>query len=282
MQDKGVVVQAVKDNFLILAKDKMYVCSASQKIKLKDTIVCGDKVIVNLENNYITEVLQRSNLIIRPKVANVDQVFITASFKKPDLAPLLVDKMILFYSFYNIKPILVFTKKDLKKGEEFNHILNEYKKAGYQVLESSWKHIDKEFFKNKIKSKISIFAGQSGVGKSTILNKLDPKLELKTNEISKTLNRGKHTTTKNTLYKIFDGLVCDTPGFSSIKQIAAHPIDLANQFLDFKKLMNECKFNNCIHLNEKDCKIKEQVGKSISQLRYDNYKKIIKNLKGEK
>ena len=282
MQNKGIVIQAIKDNFHVLINDEIIVCAASQKIKTHNKIVCGDKVIVDLENNYITKTLKRKNFIIRPKIANVDKVFITTSFKEPDLATLLIDKMILFYSHYQVTPILIFTKKDLIAQGEYSLIINDYKKAGYKILESNQLDIDINFFQKEIKGFVSMFAGQSGVGKSTILNQLDSKLELQTNEISKALNRGKHTTTKNTLYQLFGGLICDTPGFSSIQQTALKPIHLANQFLDFKNYAKECKFNNCIHINEIKCRVKEEVGKMISKQRYQNYVKILNSIQGDK
>ena len=276
---KGIVTQAVKDNFQVLVNQKIINCSASQKIKLTNKIVCGDHVEVDLENSYIIKIFERKNFITRPKTANIDKALITTSFKEPDLATLLIDKLILFYELHKIEPILVFTKKDLIQNNEYQDIINDYSNAGYEIIQTNINNFDAKPFQEQINNNVVMFAGQSGVGKSTILNHLDPDLNISTNEISHALNRGKHTTTKNTLYRLFDGLVCDTPGFSSIQQIADKKVELAKLFKDFATLSQECKFSDCLHIEEKVCKIKEQVGISIAENRYNNYVLIIKKVK---
>ena len=281
MLSKGIVMQAVKDNFQVLVNEAIINCSASQKIKLTNKIVCGDHVEVDLKNNYITNILERKNFITRPKTANVDKAFITMSFKEPDLSTLLLDKLILFYEFHKIEPILVFTKKDLVKKNEYDQIISDYKNAGYQIIQSDINNFDSKPFESQISNRVVIFAGQSGVGKSTILNNLLPDLNIATNEISHALNRGKHTTTKNTLYRLFDGLVCDTPGFSSIQQVAIKKVELAKLFKDFAKLSKECKFSDCLHIKETVCKIKEEVEKTITKNRYNNYVSIVNDIKGK-
>ena len=172
----------------------------------------------------------------------------------------------------NIKPIICLTKKDLLTKEEYKQlkgIIKYYKKLGYKILYN--KEISK--IKKCFKRKTIVFTGQTGAGKSSLINKLDKKLNFETNEISKALGRGKHTTRYVTLVEIFKGKVLDTPGFSAINLEGYTDEEIKKSFIEFSNY--SCPYKNCSHLNEKECKVKENIGTKILKSRYENYKKFI-------
>ncbi len=240
--------------------------------------------IVEYENStpyaIITKVEPRKNDFIRPAIANIDQALIVTSVKEPDLNLNLLDKMICAFEYQSIVPLLIFSKIDLLDDlaqEKFAIVAKYYQKIGYQVILTTTKDpltINKltPFLKNKI----SVITGQSGVGKSSMMNILDESLQSKTNEISKALNRGKHTTRYIKLYALEEGWVADSPGFGMVDLFDMDKISIAHSFVEFFKLSNECKFNGCLHQNEPSCKVKEAVmSGDILPSRYQNYLQFI-------
>ncbi|QDF65047.1 ribosome small subunit-dependent GTPase A [Mycoplasma nasistruthionis] len=243
--------------------------------------VVGDNVIV--ENGLIVEVLERENSFIRPKVANVDQMIVFMSIKEPEFQNYLVDKYLATIESKDIKPIIFLTKVDLDL-DLANQIKDLYQKMGYSVYLIDNKNEQQlNLPENLFTDKYNVFMGQTGVGKTTTLNKLG-NFNYQTQEISKALNRGKHTTRNVAISKLLNGYLIDTPGFSSL-DLFLSPIELAQSFKTFKELSKTCKFRNCLHINESEsnCAIKQNLNTDlIPQIRYNNYIKMQNELKGTK
>lgn len=273
----GIIIKIISNDFTVLDElNDIHVCKARGKFRnLKITPLVGDNVVIDIENNYILEVKKRRNELVRPSVANIDQLFIITSVKHPNFDTNLLDKLLCISEFNCIKPIICLTKVDLLNKEEKNDLesyIKYYKKIGYKVLVNTEINEIKELLKDKI----SVFTGQSGAGKSTLLNKLDNNLDIKTNEISLALGRGKHTTRHTELMNICSGWVADTPGFSSLDFIGMSNSDIRDNFLEFQELRDKCKYKDCMHYNDDHCAIKENVDSgNIIKSRYENYIKFI-------
>ena len=271
---EGQITKILSNLYFTTSNGIVYECNARGKFRhQKITPVVGDYVIFSESEKYITEILPRKNFLIRPLVSNIDQGIIVTSLKAPDFSTNLLDKLLLIAEHNNIKPIICITKADLlsdTEKEQFRSIIEYYKSIGYLVLDNTELADIKKLFKDKI----TVFMGQTGSGKSTLLNKLDSNLNLETDEISKALGRGKHTTRFVQLLNMFEGKVLDTPGFSSIDLSSISDEDISWGFIEFKNY--ECKFRDCKHINEQSCAVKEAVESgNILDSRYDNYKKFI-------
>lgn len=264
---EGIVTKLVSGDYTVRVKDKEYICKPRGVFRHKvQDIYVGDRVIID-EDNIIIEVLERKNLLLRPSVANIDQVILVFSLKEPDLNLHLLDKMIAYYEYLDLKITIVFSKTDLDEDKSYLDIVNYYKNS-YKVYFFS-KHEENDF-SGLFTDKISVLSGQSGVGKSTLLNTLG--FNLKTQEISQALGRGKHTTRHVELYKVLDGLVMDTPGFGIISLEEFNEIILAHSFKEFFYLSHNCRFATCLHINEPNCAVKEALEKGkILKSRYENY-----------
>lgn len=277
---QGLIIQNISNDYKVKNSNGIYTCKARGKFR-KDKIIplVGDTVIFDENNNYILEIKKRKNFLIRPTVANIDQALIVTSVKKPDLDTNLLDKLLTIISYNNIEPIICFTKLDLLTKEEtirINSYINYYKKIGYQVTTNS----SKENFKNIFKNKITVLAGQSGAGKSSLLNMLDSNLRLQTNEISNALNRGKHTTRHTELYEVLDGFIVDTPGFSQVDFHGMKKEDIRDNMKEMFDNLHNCKYRDCMHIKEDNCKVKEKLKTGeILESRYENYKKFVNSLK---
>lgn len=273
----GQIIRVISNLYTVKVNEDLYGCRARGKFR-KDNIspVVGDNVIVDIENNVIEEILPRKNFLDRPVIANVDMAFIVTSTKKPNLDLNLLDKLISVITFNDIEPVICFTKTDLLNEveiETINNLRKYYEMIGIKVVYNT----ETNTIKKLIKSKIVVLAGQTGAGKSSLLNRLDDKLHIKTDEISESLGRGKHTTRHVELYMISEGYVADTPGFSALDLKDMEKEDLKNTFIEFSNY--ECKFRDCIHKKEKECGIKTALNnKLILQSRYNNYLLFLEEL----
>ena len=273
----GRIIKVISNDYTVLVNEDKYVCKPRGVFRNKNiTPLSGD--YVEIENNVITKIFKRKNKLNRPPVANIDLAIIVISTVEPDFSSLLLDKMINIIEFNNIKPLIVITKSDKYIDDKIRNLMSYYKKIGYTVLLNT--EIDK--LKEEIKNKYVILTGNSGAGKSTLLNKLDPSLDLKTDEISKALGRGKHTTRAIEFYKIGDAYIADTPGFSSLSFTDMTKEDIRDNFIEFNKSREYCKYSDCMHIKENDCFIKELVKDNvIHEDRYNNYQEFIKEKENE-
>ena len=271
---QGQIIKIVSNLYFVNINNKIYECRARGKFRNdRITPTVGDYVVIDKDNNYILEILPRKNTLIRPLVSNIDQAFIITSLKRPDFSTNLLDKLLVMLEYNNIKPIIILTKNDLlniSEKKELKKYIKYYKKIGYTVLYNFNLFRIKKLFKNKT----TVFTGQTGSGKSTLLNRLNKHLNLETGEISKALGRGRHTTRHVELINMYKGKVLDTPGFSSLDLSNLKDTDIKDSFIEFKNY--NCDFKNCMHLNEKKCKVKNAVNNNkILNTRYENYKKFI-------
>ena len=272
---EGSIVKIISDTYSVKVGSGIYQCKARGKFRNdKITPVVGDRCIIDCKNGVIMEILERKNSLERPLVANVDIAVIVTSVKKPDISLNLLDKMISIVTINNIEPIICFTKLDLASKAELKEIkklIKYYNSIGIKTTTNiKYKKLCKW-----LKNKIVVFTGQTGAGKSSLLNRIDKTLNLKTDEISEALGRGKHTTRHVELFKIKKMLIADTPGFSSLDFRGISKEQIKNSFIEFK--YNECKFKDCNHTNEIDCDIKDKVNKNIIlKSRYENYLNFIK------
>lgn len=272
---QGRIVKLISNDYTVLSNNKTYVCKSRGLFRNKNIKpLVGDLVIFDEKNNYILEILPRTNSLVRPPVSNIDQALIVSNVK-PTFDTNLLDKLLCIIEYNNIKPIICFTKLDLLNEEELiniNKYIAYYKKIGYQVFINSEIEEIKKIFKNKI----TVLTGQTGAGKSTLINKIDSNFNIKTGEISKALGRGRHTTRHVELHNICDGLVADTPGFSDVDFYEMTKEDIRDNFIEFNDYKDNCKFRDCMHKNENICEIKKKVEEEeIIKSRYENYLNFI-------
>lgn len=271
---EGQIIKILSNLYFVNNGNQIYECHSRGKFRNdKITPVVGDYVIFDSENNYILEILPRKNYLIRPLVSNIDQGIILTSVKHPDFSSNLLDKLITVMEHHHIKPILCFSKWDLLSEEEtksMEQICNYYQKIGYTVV----KNTELDNIKALLKDKTTVFTGQTGAGKSTLMNRLDSSLNLETGEISEALGRGKHTTRHVELIEMYGGKVLDTPGFSSIDFSNLSKEEIRDTFIEFDDYL--CPFRDCMHINEKECEVKRNVENgNILASRYENYQKFL-------
>ena len=246
-----------------------------RKNKLKPTV--GDHVEIQIDDqgtSYLVKVLPRKNLIGRPALANVDHILLVISAVEPDFSLPLLDRFLTFFSWQNVAVSIYLSKSDLTKSEELEDInenLAYYQKIGYEIYLSQ-EAVNKALPVNIGFEQIWTLAGQSGAGKSTLINSLKEDLAQKTAAISTSLNRGKHTTRTVQLFKLGNGYLADTPGFSAIDLTPIKLNQLCDYFIEFKKASQNCKFRGCQHINEPKCEVKQLVAEGqIKKSRYENY-----------
>lgn len=280
---KGFIIKALSGFYYVENQGKIFQCKARGKFRKNDQKpLVGDYCEFSVENQvegYIHHLLPRKNVLVRPPICNIDQALLVFSAKEPDMNTLLLDRFLVLIEHFHIEPIICISKMDLAE-DSVKSIMQPYQEAGYQVYYLSAKlneGIDE--LKKLFADKVTVITGQSGVGKSSLLNALDIHLHIDTNQISKALGRGKHTTRHVELLKMYGGYVADTPGFSSL-ELMMEPLDLAHSFHDFKDLSSQCKFRGCLHDSEPYCAIKEAVSEGkISQERYEHYLLFLKEAK---
>lgn len=246
----------------------------------KQKLLVGDNVIFNDEEMIIEAIDERSNELIRPKVANVDLLLVTMSVVEPELSIELLYKFLTYANMNSIKASVIFTKVDkLNDFKKLDATKKDLEKLGYEVYYLS-KEKDAELDRliNDINGKSVIFMGQTGVGKSSAINHIDPNFDRKIGEYSVALGRGKHQTKEVILLPHENGFIGDTPGFSSL-DLNIFKEDLAQYFPGYDKYYTQCYFSNCLHQNEKQCKIKEEIlNGNLSKEGYEAYIKLLNTL----
>ena len=268
---EGRIIKQLSNDYTVFA-DKKYVCKARGVFRKNcESPLVGDIVEFDPLKKIILKIKPRRNSLVRPAISNIDQALIVTSAKNPDFSSNLLDKLLTIIEFNNIKPIICFTKLDLLNESERKKIedyIEYYRNLGYNVVTNE----NKKSFKDLFKNKITVFTGQSGAGKSSLLNLLDSALELKTDDISYALGRGKHTTRHTELYSLYDGLIADTPGFSAIDLNNLKPIEIRDNMIDMFNALENCKYRDCMHIKEDGCSVKERIKRDkIFKERYDNY-----------
>ncbi len=288
MLTKGIILKGIGGFYYVETPDGVFECKAKGKFRSqKISPLAGDKVaitVVNDKDNTIDEIFERKNCLRRPPVANIDKLIIVVSSVKPKPNTLIIDKMTVLAEKNNIEPVIVITKTDLHFDAELFDI---YRSAGYKVYGFSPEdRSDLDKIKAELKGYISAFTGNSGVGKSTLINALNGELNLETGEISDKLGRGRHTTRQAEIFHVAEGLVIDTAGFSSIDFTAENLIfadELQYYFREFGERIGECRFTGCNHLGDKGCKICELVTKGeISKSRHESYISMFNETKDHK
>ncbi|MGN9160157.1 ribosome small subunit-dependent GTPase A [Clostridium sulfidigenes] len=279
---QGLIVKGIGGLYYVDVEEEVIECKARGKFRHKgETPMIGDEVIIEEENGkgVITEILKRKNQLIRPAVANVTQAFVVVTSKNPDLNLSLLYKFLVLCEYNHVVPIICFNKMDIESdySKEIGNMLNE---AGYEIMYVQGKHgVGIEQLKEKIKGNITVFCGPSGVGKSTILNKVLGRDAMKTGDISDKLKRGKHTTRHSELIRIEDGFLVDTPGFSSLELDFIDKEELQHLFPEFEEFKDGCKFNNCVHYKEPGCIVKQKVESGqINKSRYEFYIKTLEEI----
>lgn len=281
---KGKITKAQKELYYVETGDKIYMCKARGNFRKKGIKpLVGDDVIIDIQDQYtayITEILDRKNVIKRPNISNVDQMLVFVTINDPPLNLYNLDKYLSMCEYENIDVVIILSKKDLAPSKKIEDIRNIYQNIGYTILSlDNYNDFPKEDIKNILKNKTSAVSGASGVGKSTFLNNLvDKTLEI--GEISEKLKRGKNTTRHTEIFTLEkDTFIFDTPGFDSFDFDFLE--DENNLKYTFREMAaTNCKFNNCNHINEPSCEVKEKVAKGqIAKSRYENYLMMFDELK---
>ena len=246
----------------------------------KEHLLVGDNVEFDDELFVINKILERKNELIRPKIANVDLALIVMSVVEPELSEELIYKFLTYLSMNNIPASVVLTKVDaLKDKTNIERIRDDLKKIGIETyFVSKEDKSSQEVIRNLVQNKVILFMGQTGVGKSSLINAIDPVFNRKIGEYSHALGRGKHQTKEVILLPFEGSFLADTPGFSSL-DLNIYKEDLAQHFPGYEKYYTTCYFSNCLHQNEKQCKIKEEIEKgNLSKEAYQIYLKLLNEL----
>lgn len=282
----GIIVKLIGGIYYVDASENVYECTARGVFRNKGiTPCCGDIVTVEATDDgkgVITQIQDRRNEIIRPPMANLDNLVFVSSTCEPPPNLQLLDMFIAVATYKGINPIIVFTKTDIESSEQYEKI---YRQCGIETFSVNNSDPDSCLaLKERLVGKLSAFTGNTGVGKTSLLNNMFPDLELKTQSISRKLGRGKHTTRHVSFYKLTEGgYIADTPGFSSFDTNRYDIIfkdELADCFTEFKEYIGKCRFVNCSHTKEVDCAIIEQVELgNIPKSRHESYVKMYENAK---
>jgi len=283
MDKHGIIIKGIAGSYTILADGVQYVCNPRGVFRNRNTTpLVGDAAIISVTNEdkkigTLHTVKPRKNELRRPPVANIDQVIITVASTQPNFNAGLLDRFLVLVAYEDIPVLICVNKSDLAVNtDSFAPYIN----AGYPLVYTSATENDGlAELRRHMAGKTNVFAGPSGVGKSSLINSLAPKLGLETGDLSVKLGRGKHTTRHSEIFALSDnpddGLCVDTPGFTSLDTTTIPRNRLASLFIEFEQFANECRFADCLHHNERDCAVKAQVGNEIHPLRYESYVKML-------
>ncbi len=285
---QGRIIENISNLYKVKTEDVIYEATARGKFK-KDEItpVVGDNVEIEIidmkaKKAVIEKIENRKIYVKRPKLANISQIILVVSSRNPKPDLLMLDKQLAFSEFLGIKSVIVLNKTDLDNKQEFKEIKNIYEKIGYKVIETNAKEQNGvQELQNVLNGNINAFSGNSGVGKSTLINALFKEGITEEGEISKKNKRGKNTTTSTKLYQIENNtFIADTPGFSTFDISEIESKNLANYFKEFEAYIQNCEFIGCTHIKEENCGIKKAIQEDkISQDRYNRFCKIYEELK---
>ena len=267
----GQIFKIHSDFYYVQAEGKTYECKLRNVLKKqKQKVFVGDYVEFN--DGAIEKVLTRKNFITRPTVANVDQVVIIFAVKEPELSFIQLNRYIAFAKYHNLSTVLCFNKNDLSNDDSMiEKVFKIYEPLGFDILfTSALEGYGIEEFKNILRGKTTVLCGASGVGKSSLINAVSG-FNLRTKEVSDKTGRGTHTTRHCEIIEIDkDSRIVDTPGFSNLKFDFLLPLDVDSLFVEMLQYKGQCKFQDCLHINETDCVIKAHLGE-IDETRYESY-----------
>ena len=304
--DKGIVIKSTGSRYRVLSDDKVIECNIRAKLRIADLkttnpVAVGDYVLfekdIKTGSGVITEVLDRKNYILRKSsnlskhsqviAANIDQVFLMITIKYPETQTEFIDRFLVTSEAYRIPAIIIINKTDLYGDEENlrkRYLEEMYRKIGYRTISISLtENYDPEPLISLMKDRISLVSGNSGVGKTTLLNKLNPSLNLKTEEISEYHKQGKHITTYPEMHPLpFGGYLIDTPGIRGFGVVDMERNEVYHFFPEIFKISEKCRFYNCLHLDEPDCEVRKAVERGeIDFLRYRSYLNILESDEGK-
>ena len=272
----GYVVSKKYGQYIVDVDGVFYNAMIRGTLKLKDRVYVGDQVLLSDDNYVIYEVLKRKSLLKRPQISNVEQMVLVFSLVEPEFSYYLAFKYLTYANYNEVPALLVLSKADKADASQIEEINQVFGKLNIPVyVTSSKKQQGIEDVKNLFKEKISVLVGQSGVGKSSLLNAIDPNYTREIGEYSEALGRGKHQTKEVVLLPYMNGYIADTPGFSSL-DLNLSKLEIAHYFPRFKDLYLNCFYSNCLHQNEKECKVKEAVAEGdIPSIAYESYIKLL-------
>lgn len=282
---EGVLIRGYGGFYYIQAGDRVWECSLRGKFRhIGQNILAGDRVVISPlgeKRAVVEEIKPRSTELVRPPIANVEQAVIVVSLIQPQPDLKLLDRLLIMTEHSGIEPVICFNKADLAAPEASRELAETYRQAGYQVLiTSALSGMGIEELKGRLKNRLSVFAGPSGVGKSSLLNALHPGLQLRTGEVSHKTARGRHTTRHVELLSLeFGGWVADTPGFSVVELPRLKREELTDYFREIAPFYGRCQFNSCLHRGEPGCRVKEAVqNQEINPLRYEHYLQFLEEV----
>lgn len=282
----GVIVKGIGGFYYVDVEGTIYECRARGKFRLKNiTPLVGDVADIEVDETskqgYVLHIHPRKNEMVRPAIANIDQVVMVFAAKRPDINMTLLQKFLIYAEYVGLDKIICINKIDLDENQDYKTVVEMLRSIPYRVIETSTKQmIGLDELKEALKDKITVFAGPSGAGKSSLLNRVQTGLRLKTGDLSKKIDRGTHTTRHAELIELeIGGMVADTPGFTSLELNDIEVERLQTLFPEFEQYSN-CKFTSCLHHKEPQCGVKEAVAEGkISQVRYEYYISLLEEFK---